>query len=388
MAAKAVVAGHICIDIIPDLEGRAGGADNLVIPGRLVQVGPAIAALGGCVSNTGMALHRLGTDVQLMGKLGDDVLGGATLDLLRRQGEALADGMIVTPGEASSYTIVINPPQTDRSFLHCPGTNDTFVASDVPYESLDGARLFHFGYPTLMHDIFADGGEQMTTILSGAQQRALITSLDMGMPDVNSPAGQVDWVAWLTKVLPHVDVFLPSLDELTLMLDRKRFEAFSQDESPTTETVQAMLDDMATRCLDMGAAVVGLKLGEWGFYLRTGDRAADATGLDSEWNHRELCAPCYQVDVQGTTGSGDTTIAGFLAALLRGRTPVEAVNRAVAVGACCCEAVDAVSGVAAWDAINARIDSGWERLPSLVAQAPWQEDAASGVWHGPHDQAE
>jgi len=36
---------------------------------------------------------------------------------------------------------------------------------------------------------------------------------------------------------------------------------------------------------------------------------------------REILAPCFEVDVAGTTGSGDCAVAGLLASLLRGLRP-------------------------------------------------------------------
>ncbi len=51
-----------------------------------------------------------------------------------------------------------------------------------------------------------------------------------------------------------------------------------------------------------------------------------------------MWAPCFDVEVVGTTGSGDATIAGFLSALLRDASPEEAMTMAVAVGACNVEA--------------------------------------------------
>ena len=128
--------------------------------------------------------------------------------------------MIIASGEASSYTIVVNPPGVDRCFLHCPGTNDTFVATDLALDRMAGARLLHFGYPPLMEGIFADGGEGIAARFREAGRQGMLVSLDMGMPDMDSPAGRVDWHAWFERVLPHVDVFLPSLDEALLLLDR------------------------------------------------------------------------------------------------------------------------------------------------------------------------
>ena len=66
----AIVAGHICLDIIPDLSGSTlEQFRRTFVPGRLVQVGSATLGTGGAVSNVGLALHKLGLDVRLMGKV-------------------------------------------------------------------------------------------------------------------------------------------------------------------------------------------------------------------------------------------------------------------------------------------------------------------------------
>jgi sugar/nucleoside kinase (ribokinase family) len=139
----------------------------------------------------------------------------------------------------------------------------------------------------------------------------------------------VDWPAWLQRVLPHVDVYLPSLDETQFIMGKQ----------PASK--------LARRLHDWGAGIVGLKLG--------------AEGLYCLWDDREYHAPCFEVDVVGTTGTGDCTIAGFLAGLLRGLPADEVLRAAVAVGACCCEAADATSGVRPWDEVQSRIRAGWKQ---------------------------
>ena len=58
---KVIVAGHICLDITPVFsEGRAGGADSLLSPGKLIQMGKADVHTGGAVANTGLAMKILG----------------------------------------------------------------------------------------------------------------------------------------------------------------------------------------------------------------------------------------------------------------------------------------------------------------------------------------
>src|SRR5690554_4573304 len=119
---EVVVAGHICLDVIPQFGERASG-ETFLTPGSLITVGPAITSTGGPVSNTGLALHRLGVPARLINKVGDDLFGQAILDLLRADDPELARGMIVEHSESTSYTVVISPPGVDRVFLHSPGAN-------------------------------------------------------------------------------------------------------------------------------------------------------------------------------------------------------------------------------------------------------------------------
>ena len=136
----------------------------------------------------------------------------------------------------------------------------------------------------------------------------------------------------------------------------------------------------------MGATIVALKLGDRGLYLRTAGQSrlvgmGRARPSDpAAWADKELWAPCFQVKVVGTAGSGDATIAGFLSALLRGFSPEEAVTAAVAVGACNVEAADTLSGLRTWDATWQRVRSGWARH-GLVPDAPgWVLDEQHTLW--------
>ena len=108
--AEVVVAGHICLDVIPVLHGPAR-----IEPGRLLEIGPAEMSTGGAVPNIGLSLHRLGVPVRLMGKVGDDLFGSAVLEALRARDPELAADMVVGAGETTSYSIVISPPGVDRS---------------------------------------------------------------------------------------------------------------------------------------------------------------------------------------------------------------------------------------------------------------------------------
>lgn len=386
----AVVAGHICLDIIPDLSGSAPEQfKRTFVPGRLVQVGGAALGTGGAVSNVGLALQKLGIDVRLMGKVGDDAFGYIIKQIAVAAGPGLADGMVVDPGSNSSYTIVVNPPGLDRYFLHCPGANDTFVAEDVRYDLLHQARLFHFGYPPLMRRMFENSGGELVEIFRRAKEGGITTSLDMALPDPAAPAGQADWNAILRATLPFVDIFLPSIEEILFMLHRSTFEDLERaagSHGIVSLVTPQLLSDVSTELLDLGARIVGLKLGNRGLYLRTGSASdlaylgrAQPSSLDA-WSNQELWSACFQANVVGTAGSGDATIAGFLAALLRDLAPTQAVTAAVAVGACNVEAADTLSGIQPWNDTLRRIAGGWPRHLMTIDLPGWNFDCQHGLW--------
>ncbi len=389
---EAVVAGHICLDVFPTL---VGGSVQFK-PGQTVEAGPVIFSTGGAVSNTGLALHKLGVSTGLMGKVGSDLFGQAILQIIESHGPRLSEGMVVVPGESSSYSIILSPPNADRMLIHAPGCNATFGADDVRYDTLESVRLFHFGYPPLMQRMYADNGAELVTIFQRVKAMGITTTLDLSMPDPNSTAGQADWHTILSATLPHVDVFLPSAEEILLMLRRPLFDQFAanaHNSRPLEQMGSEIISELGKALLDMGAKIVGLKIGDRGLYLRTANAVALAKMGRSRiadevaWSDRELWAPCFATQVAGTTGSGDATIAGFLMGLLRGMAPEETLQAACAVGACNVEAVDALSGIRSWPETAERIAAGWPRLPTALdlAEAGWLWDSAHEVWIGPMD---
>jgi sugar/nucleoside kinase (ribokinase family) len=381
-----VVAGHICLDIIPQI------ADEQLkfIPGRLFEIGPAVLSTGGPVSNTGLALHKLGVGTRLMGKIGRDAFGGIVRSIVAGFGPDLAEGMIEVAGETTSYTVIISPRGTDRMFLHCTGCNDTFVASDVDYPMVGRARLFHFGYPPLLKSVIANDGAELIAVFEHAKQAGATTSLDMSMPDPNSFSGRVDWAAILGRTLPNVDIFLPSFEETLFTLFPAEFRRIMDDAGGETAPDPDLVSRIGKHLLGMGPSVVGLKLGPHGFYLTTAEssrwvRFGRALPPDpAGWASRELWSPCFEAQVAGTTGSGDATIAGFLAAMLRGAAPEECLTLACAVGGCNVEAPDALSGLRSWEDTKARVNRGWDRKRVPLAGPAWSV-LPSGVWRSATD---
>ncbi len=379
MPPHAVVAGHICLDLMPGLGSRPLD----LRPGDLRIVGPATISAGGSVSNTGLALHRLGVSTRLVALVGPDSLGTLLRTALETESPGLGAGLVVRPGEGTSYSVILSSSLSDRIVLHFPGANDTFSSDDLDPEQLRGTELLHVGYPPLMLRLCLDDGRELREIMRAARQAGLATSLDTAEPDRR--IGEVDWPRLLARVLPEVDVFMPSLGELEAMRGTAR--PWDGVDPPD----EAVIRSLAESALGLGAGIVGIKLGRFGLYLRTGTTARIDSiarrlpGLAGEaWSDRELWSPIFEVPVRGTTGSGDATIAGFLAAMLDRRSPVEALDLACAVGSLCVEGEDALSGIGGRDQAEARARSTVPRPMPPVSKA-WERAGSSGVFAGPGD---
>jgi sugar/nucleoside kinase (ribokinase family) len=385
----AVVAGHICLDMIPNLDHlKPGQFSEMFKPGRLIVAGAVTFAPGGPVPNTGIAMHRLGVPVDLVARVGADPFGQIVREIIAAQGPRLAEGITAAGGSATSYTVIICPPGMDRFFLHCPGTNDIFSAEDIDYRLAEQAGIFHFGYPPIMRRMYIEGGAGLVEVYRRAKATGVTTSLDMTLPDPSSPGGLADWPAILARVLPYVDIFLPSIEELLFMTRRQTYADLTRPGGPSLldQVTPALLSDVSGELLRLGVKMAVIKLGERGLYLRTAaaeQLAHMGRGAPADlaaWANQELWAPCFQVEVVGTTGAGDATIAGFLSALLRDLTPLQAMVAAVGVGACDVEAADATSGIRSWEATLQRIAVGWPQHPLALTAPGWERDKLTGVW--------
>ncbi|MCG8402994.1 MAG: PfkB family carbohydrate kinase, partial [Firmicutes bacterium] len=296
--------------------------------------------------------------------------------------------------EQTSYTVVIVPPGLDRIFLHNPGANNTFCAADINYELVSRAKIFHFGYPPLMKRIFENEGEELIKIFKRVKKLGVTTSLDMSLPDASSESGNVDWEKVLEKLLPFVDIFIPSVEETMFMISRGDFDYLN--ENANGQDILENLDinalqGLGEKLMSYGTRIAVIKCGIKGYYIQTqskdvlqGMGRAKPADLDN-WSGRELHEESFHVpDVVSATGSGDTSIAGFLASILNGKTIEESIRTACAVGGQNVQAVDAISGIKTWDETLGMIP-GWKKNSLSVNGSYWKYDGIKHVWVGQKD---
>ena len=389
-----MIAGHLCLDIIPRFKDGGGTRiEEILQPGKLVNVNEASISTGGPVSNTGINMKTLGSKVCFCACVGDDQLGTLTIDHLRNSGNA--EGVHIRKGSLSSYTIVIAPPGIDRVFLHNPGTNDSFSAGDLDPELIGQCRHFHFGYPPLMASMYSNEGEELQEIFRIAKDAGATTSCDMSLPDPASASGKAPWRRILEKILPHVDIFVPSFEEAFYMLHPDEFLKMKREHNGAElidHITAADYSRLAGEVLAMGCRMTTLKSGHRGFYIKTAAKATFASlgaarpGDEENWAGRELWAPAFDPgDFGSATGSGDSAIAGLLTAFLRGMNIEEALRVAVCCGLQNVRVLDAVSGIKNWEKTMKMLSDNMPVIDPHIDSDDWRWSDQHDLWVGPGD---
>lgn len=291
-----------CLGILV-ADAVARPVEELPERGKLVLVEEISLSIGGCAANTGVGLARLGIPTSVLGLVGQDAFGQFVTQTLQRE-HIDTRGVQRTRKAATSATLVLVDADGERSFIHYAGANAVLREEDVAFKVIAEARLLHIGGALLMPQL---DGEPTARLLQRARAAGIVTSLDT----VWDAKGR--WLEVLAPCLPHVDYFLPSIEEARQITRR---------ENPA---------DIAAALLDAGVRVVGLKMGEEGCYVRTADE--------------ELRLPAFAVEALDATGAGDAFVAGFLAGVLLGWDLEQTARLANATGALCVTGIGAIAGL-------------------------------------------
>jgi sugar/nucleoside kinase (ribokinase family) len=259
---------------------------------------------GGCAVNTGSALARLGIKTSIIGAVGRDGFGSFMRHELALRGLDLRGLKSIADASTSASIVVVNR-RGERGFIHDVGANARLTARDLDWAFLRRHKLVHVAGSFLMPGL---DGPPLAGVLKKARSLGLLTSLDT----VYNP--KLDWARVLKPCLPHLDFFLPSLEEA---------RQISGKSEP-----RAML--RAFRA--MGPKVVGIKMGARGSCFFDG--------------RREVFIPAPRIRPRDTTGAGDSFCAGFLFGIVKGWGLEACGKLANTLGSACCLGVGANAGVA------------------------------------------
>ena len=291
-----------CLGIlVADVVGKP--VDVVPERGKLTLVDTMELHTGGCASNTGTSLAKIGIDTAIIGKVGDDGFGDFMVNELGKWG-ADCSGIVRDKVAKTSATMVMVHGDGERSFIHYIGANATLTEDDVDFDVIAKSKILHVAGTFLMP---AFDGEPTARVLKKAQEMAVITSLDTCWDSKGN------WMKLLEPCLPYMDYAVPSIEEAR-MCTGKREPA-----------------DVAKVFMDKGVKTVALKMGDQGCYIRSRDV--------------ELSIPIYKVNAIDALGAGDAFAAGFLAGIVNGWDLEYTGKFANATGAFCVTALGATTGI-------------------------------------------
>jgi ribokinase len=234
---------------------------------------------GGCSANFSMQCARLGMDIQLFGKVGDDVFGRFVL--VELEDNRVDTSNVLLTDRKTGVTIAM-VQGIERSFVTFRGENATYNINDIDLKKIS-ADVVHLPSYFLLDGLRHDYAH-LIDLLHGA---GIKVSFDTGW----DPRGfQKAEVEPLFDIIPKVDIFLPNIDEARKILG---------DDTLTPEGAARIF-------LDMGVKIAVIKMGKDGCYVTDGKTAERV--------------PAFKVKVVDTTGAGDTFMAGFITAYVKGKS--------------------------------------------------------------------
>ncbi|MCU1321504.1 MAG: ribokinase [Acidobacteriaceae bacterium] len=282
MKKKIVVVGSINLDLVASVQRMPVSGET--IAGRTFSTYP-----GGKGANQAVGAARLGGNVVMIGRLGQDVFAPQLLDALTSAG--IATHCVRNVAGPSGSAIIMVTPEGDNSIVVIPAANESLQPKDL--------------------DLYLDELRNASVILTQLEiplptvERLAQLAMEFNVPLMLDPAparelpqSLLRMVTWLTPNETETKVLLRHLDA---------------DESIAPEACAQSL-------LDSGVRNVILKMGAKGVFLSGSDVSS-------------TYIPSFRVRSVDTTAAGDAFNGGFAYALTEGMNPVEAAHFANAVAA-------------------------------------------------------
>ena len=265
---------------------------------------------GGDALNEAIVLTRLGKNVDLISKVGDDEAGSRVLSFLKDSGISV-DKVAIEKGLDTSINIVLIDEQGERHFLTNPvGSQRKLSEADIfPY--LDSANdIVSFASIFVSPILDIPTMKRVFRKIKEKPDRILVADM--------TKAKKGESLKDIAELLPYVDYILPNKEEIALLTGEKNPE------------VNAKL------LVEAGVSCAVIKCGSKGCIIKTRE----------EIYH----VPAYPVkNCIDTTGAGDSFAAGFLWALSEGLSLIDCGCFACAVASCTVECVGSTDGVVSID---------------------------------------
>ena len=278
-----------------------------------------LQGFGGDSSNFAIAAARQGASVGYLSALGDDDHGRLLRALWDAEG---VDHSLVRTDPAAFtaiYFVTHDAAGHHFSFLRSGSAASRMTPEQLPNERIAAAKVLHLSGISLA--ISASACDTCYAAIDIAKAAGVKVSFDTNLRLKLWPIARARAV--MTDIMRRCDICLPSLDDVA---------AISGQRDP-----EALVD----WCLELGAKVVALKLGDQG-----------AIVADAQQRHRLAAHACKPVDA---TGAGDTFGGAFVARLLAGDDLLAAGRYASVAAALSTEGYGAVEPIPSAEKVRAAL---------------------------------
>jgi ribokinase len=321
---QVVTLGDINVDVIASiLRYPSPGGDGLAERAEIHS--------GGSAANTATVLARFGVEVGIIGRVGRDALAEQALAPLAEAGVDLScvqrDDEVIT-----GIMFIPVTPDGERTMFGYRGANFRLDPALLDEGYIAQADVFHLsGYALLAEP----QRSAVRRAVEMAHQAGVIISLDAGLEAAAKATEEVK------ALLPLVDLIFPNQAEAEHL------------------TGSSDVKGAARALSEYGVKAVALKLGAQGCVVHCSARSPD--------RRREIFSvPAFAVEVQDTTGAGDSFDAGFILGQLWGLGARESAILANALGAL------AASTVGAGDALLGP-EKAWALLQGCLSDPGWRD---------------
>jgi len=305
MAKKMNTAEIVCVgNVVVDAVGVY--VDKIPDEGSLALFDRVEMHMGGCATNTSLALAKMGLDVRLIAKVGQDGLGEFAASELSKHGVDI-QGLKRSASDSTSFSFIMVPKNGNRRILHTLAANATFGPKDIDTTLFDGAKWVCIGGLAIIPKL---EGKNLAGLLKTIKKAGARTAADTAINDRYGPG---DWNRMLAPCYEYLDILFPSEIEA---------QAITGEKDP---------ERICSTLRQRGVKIAGVKLGERGSALMTDEGYFEV--------------PVYNVKCIDTLGAGDCFMAGLLAGMVRGLSPRDAARLGNAVSGHCVQAVGATTGI-------------------------------------------
>ncbi|MDO4322351.1 MAG: carbohydrate kinase family protein [Lachnospiraceae bacterium] len=272
------------------------------------------AHTGGDALTVAVVLAKMGENVSLLVKVGDDGNGRFVLNELVKN-RVNCDRMMVEKdySTATSYQLIEEDGQ--RHFLVDCRINSLLKNADVPEDAIAGADLVFFGSALALAGM--DDAE-IAALFRRTHEHGRLTAMDASVAVKDNAECKMDL---LRETLQYTDIFIPSYEEASYLAQKT--------------DIQDIMEAFSSFPLK----VFGIKLG------------GDGCILTEDFKNYVRLKPYPGVQVVDTTGAGDCFMGGFLCAYLKGWTLEECGKFATAVAAFGISAVGPSTAVPDFDTV-------------------------------------